>query len=69
VLTVLLNHWGGEATVQTFVSRIEPHGFTRVSALGVEERRVEDGAGALARLRCAPSTFVIDDSTAFPARA
>jgi HlyD family secretion protein len=37
---VMLEQWGGETVLRALVSRIEPHGFTRVSALGVEERRV-----------------------------
>jgi HlyD family secretion protein len=37
---VLLEQWGGETVLRAVVSRVEPHGFTRVSALGVEERRV-----------------------------
>jgi HlyD family secretion protein len=37
---VMLEQWGGETVLRAVVSRIEPHGFTRVSALGVEERRV-----------------------------
>lgn len=38
--SVRLEDWGGEQPLQARVRRIEPSGFTKVSALGVEEQRV-----------------------------
>lgn len=32
--------WGGPGTVPALVRRVEPQGFTKISALGVEEQRV-----------------------------
>jgi HlyD family secretion protein len=37
---VLLDKWGGEHSLKARVRLVEPWGFTKVSALGVEEKRV-----------------------------
>jgi len=38
--TVLVEQWGGGKTLSARVRMVEPSGFTKVSALGVEEQRV-----------------------------
>ncbi len=38
---VIITNWGGENDLEGAVSRIAPYGFTKHSALGVEEQRVE----------------------------
>lgn len=36
-----IESWGGEATLAARVRRVEPTGYTKVSALGIEEQRVK----------------------------
>ncbi len=36
----LIENWGGDHVLKAMVRRVEPFGFTKVSALGIEEQRV-----------------------------
>ncbi len=39
--TALIDGWGGEQPLRARVKHIEPAGFTKISALGIEEQRVK----------------------------
>jgi HlyD family secretion protein len=39
-MRVLVEQWGGDGALEARVRQVEPSGFTKVSALGVEEQRV-----------------------------
>jgi HlyD family secretion protein len=38
-MTVLLDGWGGNQLLKALVRRVEPYAYTKVSALGIEEKR------------------------------
>jgi len=61
---VLITHWGGEETLHGRVRRVEPFGRLKVSALGVEEQRVdvivEFDSGAAARISALGHGYQVD---------
>lgn len=44
-MPVILDGWGGNQPLKAKVERVEPHAFTKVSALGIEEKRTNVVAG------------------------
>jgi HlyD family secretion protein len=60
---VVIEHWGGEEPLAARVRVVEPAGFTKVSALGVEEQRVNvvaDFAGAPDARRTVGDAFRVE---------
>lgn len=78
---VILEHWGGEMPLKGRVRLVEPSGFTKISALGVEEQRVNVIAdfdepperlrnlGDAFRVEAAIVIWEIDDTLQLPAGA
>jgi HlyD family secretion protein len=60
---VLIELWGGGRTLDGRVRRVEPSGFTKISALGVEEQRVNvvlDFAEPLDKIQTIGDAFRVD---------
>jgi HlyD family secretion protein len=56
-------HWGGEGTLTAKVRRVEPAAFTKTSALGVDEQRVNvllDLEGPIERFRALGDGFAVE---------
>jgi len=62
---VALEDWGGRAPLGGRVRRVEPSGFTKISALGVEEQRVNVIVDLVER---PPEGFVLGDGYRLEAR-
>src|SRR5699024_8810353 len=52
-MQVMLEQWGGETPLEATVSRVERQGATEISALGVEEQRVQ----VIAELKSPPESW------------
>jgi HlyD family secretion protein len=70
--------WGGDAPLRATVRRVEPSGFTKISALGVEEQRVNvigdfvdapDGLGDGYRVEARIVVWHADDVLRVPSSA
>jgi len=75
---VRVNGWGGDYTIDAVVQYIEPEAFTKISALGVEEQRVNviaelltvpDNIGAEYRVEVAIVTWQGQDVLTIPTSA
>jgi HlyD family secretion protein len=78
---MLLEHWGGDHPLQARVRRVEPSAFLKISALGVEEQRVNVIAdlvdpppqpptlGDAYRVEARVVTWETDDAVKIPAGA
>ena len=75
---VLLDRWGGDHTLRAQVRLVEPAGFTKISALGVEEKRVNviadfvdrpDGLGDSFRVEASIVTWESADVLKIPGSA
>ena len=76
--TVYLADWGGDQTINAVVRYIEPEAFTKISALGVEEQRVNviadlvnapEELGAEYRVEAAIVTWQGNDALTIPTSA
>jgi HlyD family secretion protein len=76
--TLLISGWGGTEVLQGEVTRVEPQAFTKISALGVEEQRVNvigslgtvpAGLGAEYRIDAAIVVWEEDGVLTLPASA
>ena len=59
-MAMLLSGWGGDSVLEGRVRRIEPSGFTKISALGVEEQRVNIVGDLAARTPALGDRFRVD---------
>ncbi len=76
--SMLVDGWGGEQILEARVRYVEPEAFTKFSALGVEEQRVNviadfidspDGLGAEYRIEASIITSRIENALTVPASA
>ena len=61
--TMFIKHWGGESILEAKVRYIEPSAFTKVSALGVEEQRVNVIADFVAPPKALGDRYRLETST------
>jgi HlyD family secretion protein len=78
---VVIEHWGGPGVLSGRVRRVEPAAFTKISALGVEEQRVNvlidvlsppdqwTGLGDAYQVDTRITVFTQNDATIIPAGA